>query len=529
MAQPQQNISLTAPGFAGLNTQDSPLDMDIQFASKADNCTIDRFGRIASRRGFNYLTTNPALLEGNPVKAMHEFVTADAQKWLFVCGNNKVFIQQRINPFELVELTLPTVPTDDSWQIVTFNDKCYFVQSNHQPLVFDPATPTELRLWAEYPVVTTGNAWPNAAHAAFGRLWIGALDGASTTVAWSGILNGENWSSLGEGSLETEEYWPSGFDEITSMTAHNNFMVFFGKTNILLYQTTSDVLSTLRLADTVEGLGCIARDSIIPTGQDIMFIDATGVRSLNRTIQEKSIPIGDISKNVRVEFQMALRNEQNQNDIKAVFHVEDSFYVCFLPSNIESYVFDTWSPLPDGAARCTKWNQSQPRCGVRTIDRQTYFGGNGGVYTYEGASDFFIDEDNGNAVVNDSIPMAYFTHPLDFGSAAHLIFPKQVDVTLFGGLEGDLTLNWAYDYKENFAIKTLPLQRLGKVGFWNTDDEWGTGNTIEWTATLDNLNQLKYNIWGSGRNVKVGFTTDILGSDVSVQELNIQVLQGRLL
>jgi hypothetical protein len=125
--------------------------------------------------------------------------------------------------------------------------------------------------------------------------------------------------------------------------------------------------------------------------------------------------------------------------------------------------------------------------------------------------------------------MAYFTHPLDFGSAAHLIFPKQVDVTLFGGLEGDLTLNWAYDYKENFAIKTLPLQRLGKVGFWNTDDEWGTGNTIEWTATLDNLNQLKYNIWGSGRNVKVGFTTNILGSDVSVQELNIQVLQGRLL
>jgi hypothetical protein len=370
--------------------------------------------------------------------------------------------------------------------------------------------------------------WPNTAHAAFGRLWLGALDGDSTRVLWSGLLDGENWSTLGWGSLQTSEYWPAGYDEVTSLYAHNNFMVFFGKRNILLYSTTSDVVSTLSLVDTIEGLGCIARDSVVGTGTDIMFIDATGVRSLNRTIQEKSVPIGDISMNVRIEFQNALRLEM-EDDIEAVFHVEDSFYACFLPTATKSYVFDTWAPLPTGAARCTVWDQRQPRCGVRTQDRTTYFGGGGGVYEYVGAQDVYLDEANAYVETTSSIPMAYFTHPLDFGSAAHLIFPKQVDVTLFGGLEGDLTINWAYDYKDDFSTKVLPLQKLGDVGFWNADNEWGTGNIAEWTATIQNLNQLKYNIWGSGRNVTVGFTTDILGSAVSVQELNIQVLNGRLL
>ena len=308
-------------------------------------------------------------------------------------------------------------------------------------------------------------------------------------------------------------------------------MCLFGKSNILVYTTTSDVVSTLQLQDTIEGIGCIARESLIGTGTDFMFIDSTGVRSLNRTIQEKSVPIGDISMNVRAEYQNALKAETVDN-IKSVFHVEDSFYVCFLPTSNQAYVFDTWSPLPTGAARVTKWNQRLPICGVRTQDRTTFFGGTGGVYEYSGAQDIYLNPESTPIyeVTTASIRMSYFTHPLDFGSSANLIFPKQVDVTLFGGYSGALTLNWAYDYKENFAQKTLPLRQLSSPGYWGTDAEWGdTGNSIEWTSIQNNLNQLKYNIWGSGRNITVGFNTEILGSDVSIQEINVQVLQGRLL
>ena len=51
MAQKLQSITITAPGFAGINTQDAPLAQDPTFASIADNCIIDKEGRVAARKG----------------------------------------------------------------------------------------------------------------------------------------------------------------------------------------------------------------------------------------------------------------------------------------------------------------------------------------------------------------------------------------------------------------------------------------------------------------------------------------------
>ena len=52
MAQPQQNITLSAPGFMGLNLEDAPIDMDQRYALQADNAVIDQFGRLGARKGF---------------------------------------------------------------------------------------------------------------------------------------------------------------------------------------------------------------------------------------------------------------------------------------------------------------------------------------------------------------------------------------------------------------------------------------------------------------------------------------------
>ena len=532
MAQPQQNVAITAPGFAGVNTQSSPLDMDPSYASIADHCVVDKFGRIASRRGFNYLTTNPQILSGNPIVSLGQFLNGqDGTKALFASGNSVIFKQNTGVPdFNLVAMTLPVAYTitASNWQMINFNDKMYFIQALHQPLVYDPlVSTTALAVVSLTPTVPGADGWPNCGHAAFGRLWLSSFDSNPTRVAWSGILNGEAWDTNGTGSLQTAEYWPNGYDTVTAITAHNDFLVIFGQNSILLYNTTSDVLNTIRLVDTIEGIGCIARDSVVPTGKDFMFIDSTGVRSLMRTTVERSVPIGDISMNVRQEFQAALEIEPNA-DIKGVFHHEDSFYACFLPSNPKTYVFDTWRPLPDGAARVTVWPSVTPRCAVRTIDRITYFGGEAGVTTYEGAQDVYLVPATTEGVVTTApIRMQYYTHPLDFGSPVNLIFPKQVDVTVFGGMSGELALNWGYDYQEPTNRKTLSIVPTAGVSLWGGSAEWDT--TAEWTGESVPINQLKYNVWGSGRNVKVGFDVQVLGSTLSIQELNVQVQQGRIL
>lgn len=84
----------------------------------------------------------------------------------------------------------------------------------------------------------------------------------------------------------------------------------------------------MALTDTIEGIGCIARDSVQQTGTDIIFLSDSGVRSFGRTIQEKSLPMRDISKNVRSDL-LALIPLQTYA-IKSVYSPEDSFtYLLF--------------------------------------------------------------------------------------------------------------------------------------------------------------------------------------------------------
>ena len=49
MPQQLQTFSITAPGFNGLNSQDSSLDLSTGWALVANNCVIDQYGRIGPR------------------------------------------------------------------------------------------------------------------------------------------------------------------------------------------------------------------------------------------------------------------------------------------------------------------------------------------------------------------------------------------------------------------------------------------------------------------------------------------------
>jgi len=56
MSQALQTASVQAPGFYGLNTQDSPLDLSSGFALEATNCIIDQYGRIGARKGWSRMS-----------------------------------------------------------------------------------------------------------------------------------------------------------------------------------------------------------------------------------------------------------------------------------------------------------------------------------------------------------------------------------------------------------------------------------------------------------------------------------------
>ena len=53
MSQRLQNLTVAAPGFLGINTEESPVGMNPAFASIADNCVIDKsWSRSGARKGY---------------------------------------------------------------------------------------------------------------------------------------------------------------------------------------------------------------------------------------------------------------------------------------------------------------------------------------------------------------------------------------------------------------------------------------------------------------------------------------------
>jgi len=507
MAQPLQNITISAPGFAGINTQDAPLLQEPSFAAQANNCVIDKEGRIASRKGYTMVSTNgPAVLGSSAgIESIGEFIQADGTKIVFSCGNNKIFS----GTTTLTDITASLTVTANNWSMASLANMFYLFQRGHTPLVYDAATSALTTIAAH----ASASGTPPQAHAclaAYGRIWAGDKSDNKQTLYWSDSLDGVDWSTGSSGSLDLTTVWPGGFDEITSLVAHNNFLIILGKRSSLIYSGASDP-SSMSLDDTILNIGSIGRDAIQSTGKNILFLDFSGVRSLARTVQENSLPIGDISKNVNNDIKTRVQAETG--NIKTIYDPNNAFFLINFPDIGVLYCFDTRYPLQDGSYRTTTWTSLDPLCFVVTDADELYIGVETGIAEYASYTDD-----------SSSYEVQYFSHPLSFGDSSRLKFLKKVNITTFNGASADVTLNWAYDYEGDYQSQVYTLSAFSS-GQYNIS-EYNTA--AEYSSSLTLINTEKINTTGSGSVVTVGLTTTVDGNEIAFQELNIHSLIGRI-
>lgn len=513
MSESLQVASVSAPGFFGLNTQDSPLDLAAGFALVATNCVIDQYGRVGARNGWSKVNSSSGNLGANDVGVIHELVQSDGTLTVLFAGNNKLFILNGSNA--VVELTYggggstPTISANN-WSCASLNGITYFFQTGHDPLIFDPAvsTTTYRRVSEKSGYVATVTS-ANIALSAYGRLWVANSSTNKNTVYFSDLLAGHVWTGGTAGSLNVDRVWPNGPDEIQGLAAHNGFLIIFGKRQILVYQNATTP-STMSLSDTVGGIGCIARDSIQSTGKDILFLSNSGVRSFARTIIEKSAPLGDISKNVRNDLMDIVAGE-NLASIKSVYSESFAFYLLTLPTTSEVYCFDTKGQLQDGSFRVTKWDSIEPTAMLSRRNGDLLIGKNGYIGKYG------TYQDDGS-----SFRMLYYTNHSDLGDANVTSILKKLKATVIGGTNQFLTMKWGFDLLSNYqsANAQIPTQGISEYGI----GEYGIAQYSEGTL----MQVLTVSASGSGKIVQTGYESDINGSALSIQRIEIQYKNGRL-
>ena len=502
--------TISAPGFQGLNTQDSSVSLEAGYATVANNCVIDKFGRIGARKGWTLSHAANNDLSTADVKAIGELIDNAGNSYIIAAGNNKLF---KLVGTTLTRLTYggggtaPTI-TDSNWQMAPLNGVLYLYQAGHDPLVFEPAvsTTTFKRIPEKSGYVATVSS-NNTVISAYGRTWSANNATAKSTIQFSDLLAGHVLSTGTAGTLDVSQVWPNGADEIISLAAHNNFLIVFGRRQILIYSNATDP-NNLTLSDAITGMGCVARDSVVATGGDVIFLSDSGVRSLMRTIQEKSAPMRDISANVRDDLVLEISLE-TAADIKAVYSDKEAFYLLSLPARQLVYCFDMRAPLQNGANRVTTWDGLVPTAFKYTRNKDLLLGESGYIGKYDGYKDN-----------NNSYLLRYFTNYFDFQSPTVIKIMKKVGVTIIGGQGYPVTLKFGFDYSDILNTRQFDLANAAiaeyNIAEYNIGEYGG--------SAFDNK---IINIGGSGKVIQLGFETNVFNKSISIQKLDVYVKTGK--
>jgi hypothetical protein len=597
--------SIAAPGFYGLNSQDSGVTLASGFALTATNCVIDKFGRIGSRKGWTKV--NPTAFNSSAVKTVFEFVKAD-NNLIFAAAGNKIYGQHptlgtyveypvggtlfhpastttysqtgttvtvtasshgystgnkvyfgptsgtadegiytiTVTSGSSFYFTSPSSETtsgnaniiniltdysitDDNWQPInmplgtgsTASAHAVWLQEGHLPLVMHklgtaPHTHVDgygfqrLGDIATFPSPYTVDTFkPSCGMYAFGRLWVaGVASNDTQTVYFTDIQDPSDWTTGTAGYLDISAVIPTG-DPITALAQHNGFLIIFCKKHIVVYSNAKDP-AALVLEDVITNIGCIARDSVASVaGTDILFLSDTGVQSLQRLTQERSLPLRDISKNVRDDL-VSYVNGEVLAGVKGVYYPQDAMYLLALPVSKVTYCFDTRGVLENGAARTTVWNQINPTSFCVMQDRSLYLGEVGYIGKYNGYQD--------NGV---KYRMVYFTNYFDLDTPTNVKMLKKLYLTAIGGSSQPLTVKWGFEYSELYRSGsiTLPAQTSS---YFNVDKY----NEGKYSDGIDLINT-KTNLSGAGKVIQIGFESDINGSPLSIQKIDLFYATGK--
>ena len=510
-----QTISVVSPGFFGLNTQDSSVTLSNNFAQTADNCIIDKFGRLGARKGWEQKTTDGVdELSNLNIEMLAEHVNADDTVVTLSAGNNKLFTGGVDAVLTDVTPSLYSI-AENNWKVATLNDHAMIVQAGHEPIIYTESDSPVTQTMTDYTGVTQsyGSSYPRDVLAAYGRFW--AHDGS--TVYWSTDIADTAFPAFSggtSGTLNIAAVLPNNVDTVTAVAAHNGFLIIFCERNIILYRGAENPLGDFALNDVIAGVGCVARDSVQNTGNDLIFLSDTGVRSLGRVIQEKSVPMRDLTRNVRDDLLEIMGTELGitgtYDKVRSVYSEVNAFYLLSFPSTSTIYCLDMRQALEDGSARTTVW-PTKTTAFLRKRNRDVLLGKKNGIGLYTG----YLDN-------NTQYRMRYSSNYMDMGDSTMTKIVKKVDITVIGGSNQDFVIKVGYDYVGNsFSYPFVLNEGVGS--------EYGVSEYNIATYTVGTLvDKVNAQVQGSGKVIQIGFEASVEGSEISVQKLDMFIKTGRI-
>lgn len=520
-------LTLTAPAFQGLNTEQGATILGREWATTLNNSVFDSAGRPASRKGWSSLTGTAG---AGVIMRIFEYFTAAGVSEVIYSTDSGIFDSITSTP---VDIDGGLTITDGNIKFVNFNDKviAFGIGAAGVPAVRTSGN------FASITVASGTAPTSGIGTSAFGRLWGVDTDGKS--VRYSALLDETRWDSAdGGGVIDFSKVWPSGQDNIIAIEEHGGDLVVFGSNNTVIMTDGSgsalgiDPLA-LYVSDTLPGQGAVSQFAITRAVGDLWVLTRSGVVGLRRELVQRSTPLTNISKNVQ---SLVIENTQGATDVDDItldYNPKENLVVLNFPDTNISVTFDTRAPLEDGAYRATTWGSD-----LQTL---TYIRG---VQSFYGSLTGTVGEVMNHTGFDDNAVSYFFDYEsgwLDLGEEMnnYLKFVKRLTSFVFVEENVEITHKVAYDFgADSYSLQKSALGgkasewgqfEWGANGVYDVDDASAVAGTdvAEWASSIQ-LRTLDAPMGRSGQYIQVGLSLNTQAGEFALQQINLYAKVGRI-
>lgn len=523
-------LEIARPGVFGVNTSASGDVMPKEYSVKSTNLVFADEGYPEARRGSRRTHTTPVTGTVRQISTTAE----DGVEYTIFTTETKIY---RWNGSTNTDITgTVTAFTDGNWKFATLNGEIFGFQSGAPAIKLAniaSGTFVDATITGDVPPATSGSAVTDVISAQ-GRLWV--LDG--DYLRYSESLAGDAWlASNGAGFIDLRSSYLKGGAIPVALAEFNGNLIVLAKKHITIWSNPNNPNGTLpgvaamQIVETIGGVGCIARDSVQYTANDMVFLSDQGITSLGRVVQEKSMPLKRHSDNIRGNVTDLIRSS-DMSKVWSVYHESKGVYLFGSGDHPECYMIDLSGQLPDGSYRVTTWVKTVHTMGVLPQDSLS---ASDDVW----ANLFIADEasyisrvkgyldhsDNATGLTGDTYLIEYESAwtPIVEELENYLKFPKTVGVVIKGQGTQTFTVNLAFDYGGFITAK-------GKDGTVTLSVPSTYGTAKYGTATYGSATSIKEKRvmgFGSGRIIKINYQTTVNGNSVSIQRISMKAKIGK--
>ena len=271
------------------------------------------------------------------------------------------------------------------------------------------------------------------------HLWFGGDLSDASNIAYSSPRNENDWTAAGgAGQL------PIGFD-LVQLKPFRDTLFVFGGNSIKKVISSSDVNTPFILEQVTANVGCVARDSVLELGGDLVFLAPDGLRPVAGTSRIGDVELETISKRIQPTISQ-LPELYDLNDLCGCV-IRNKSQLRYFVSNEDTNLSDAFGII--GGLRTSDqrlgWEFGE-LLGIRaSCTTSGYIGGT--EFVFHGDFDGKVyRQEQGNTFADENIVAVYSTPFYDFGDTEIRKIMRKVNT--FIRAEGPLEMNLAvvYDY-----------------------------------------------------------------------------------